>query len=198
MKLRRILTDFTTRKPEKSNGITDGIFPSVIYTDGNNSVSKSVGIYRQNKSIGDTVGIYRRNISVGIYRRCRRRSIQFIWNIRNGMVTSSDFTDGNYRGIQTEIVVQWRGESLTEAPMESPTEVIRRWCRRKKPLYAPICRHSLPLFLLLLLSHPTSPLPNCSQTLIPNSPLFSTRALKFLISCTWSQYSFLVDFIIFL
>jgi hypothetical protein len=27
----------------------------------------------------------------------------------------------------------------------------------------------------------------------PNSPLFSTRALKFLIFCTWSQYPFLVD-----
>ena len=46
----------TTRKPEKSNGITDGIFPSVIYTDGHNSVSKSVGRYRRNHSIGDTVG----------------------------------------------------------------------------------------------------------------------------------------------
>jgi len=59
------------------------------------------------------------------------------------------------------------------------------------------CRHSLPLFLLLL-SHLTSPLPNCSQTPILNSPLFSTRALKFLISCTWSQYPFFVDVIIFL
>ena len=56
----------TTRKPEKTNEITDEIVPSVIYTDGNNSVSKSVGIYR-------------RNIFVGIYRRCRRRSIQFVW-----------------------------------------------------------------------------------------------------------------------
>jgi hypothetical protein len=69
----------TTRKPEKSNGITDGIFPSVIYTDGHNSVSKSVGIYRRNKSVGNAIGIYRRNISVGIYRRFRRRSIQFVW-----------------------------------------------------------------------------------------------------------------------
>jgi hypothetical protein len=74
----------TTRKSEKSNGITDGIFPSVIYTDGNNFVSKSVGIYRRNKSVGDTVGIYR---------QCRRRSIQFIWNIRNIMVMSGDFID---------------------------------------------------------------------------------------------------------
>ena len=56
----------TTRKPEKSNGITDGKMPSVIYTDGYNSISKSVGIYR-------------RNMSVGIYRRFHRRNIHFVW-----------------------------------------------------------------------------------------------------------------------
>jgi hypothetical protein len=60
----------TTRKSEKINGITDGIFPSVIYTDGNNSVSKFVGIYRRNQPIGETVGIYR---------WFRRRGIQFVW-----------------------------------------------------------------------------------------------------------------------
>jgi len=59
----------TTRKPEKSNGITDG----------HNSVSKSVGIYRRNHSVGNAVGIYRRNISVGIYRRFHRRNIHFVW-----------------------------------------------------------------------------------------------------------------------
>jgi hypothetical protein len=42
-----VKTGFTTRKLEKSNGITEGIFSSVTYTDGNNSVSKSVGIYRR-------------------------------------------------------------------------------------------------------------------------------------------------------
>ena len=73
------MTAYTTRKLEKTNGITDGIFPSVIITDGNNSVSKSVGIYRRHKPVGDTVSIYRRNISVGIYRRFRRRGIQFVW-----------------------------------------------------------------------------------------------------------------------
>jgi len=36
----------TTKKPEKTNGITDGTILSVIITDGHNSVSKSVGIYR--------------------------------------------------------------------------------------------------------------------------------------------------------
>jgi hypothetical protein len=60
----------TTRKPEKTNRITNGIFPSVIITDGNNSVSKSVDIYRRHKLIGNTVGIYR---------RFRRRGIQFVW-----------------------------------------------------------------------------------------------------------------------
>jgi len=69
----------TTRKPEKSNGITDGNIPSVIYTDGHKSVSKSVGIYRRNHSVGNSVGRYRRNMSVGIYRRFHRRHIQFVW-----------------------------------------------------------------------------------------------------------------------
>jgi len=57
---------FTTRKPEKTNGITDWTISSVIITDGHNSISKSVGIYR-------------RTISVGIYRLFRRRGIQFVW-----------------------------------------------------------------------------------------------------------------------
>jgi len=69
----------TTRKPKKTNGITNRIFPSVIITDGNNSVSKSVGIYQRHKPVGETVGIYRRFISVGIYRRFRRQGIQFVW-----------------------------------------------------------------------------------------------------------------------
>jgi hypothetical protein len=60
----------TTRKPEKSNGITDGIFLSVIYTDRNNFVSKSVGIYRRIYSVGN---------SIGIYWRFRWRRIQFVW-----------------------------------------------------------------------------------------------------------------------
>ena len=69
----------TTRKPEKSNGITDGNIPSVINTDGHNSVSKSIGIYQRNHSVGNAVGIYRQNISVGIYRRLHRRNIHFVW-----------------------------------------------------------------------------------------------------------------------
>jgi hypothetical protein len=59
----------TTRKPEKINRITDRIFLSVTITDGNNSVSKSIGIYRRPRSVG----------SVGIYRPFLRRGIQFVW-----------------------------------------------------------------------------------------------------------------------
>jgi len=107
------------------------------------------------------------------------------------------FYQRNYRGIRTEIVVHWRG-TFTDGsnPSVIPLE--------KTITCSPICRHSLSLFLLLLLSHPTSLLPNCTSppklqpNTHPNSPLFSTWALKFLISCTWSQYPFLVDFIIFL
>jgi len=66
----------------------------------------------------------------------------------------------NDRGIQTEIVVQWRG-TFTNGMYPSVILSV------KATIYTPLCRHSLPLFLLLLLSHPTSPLPNCSQPPIP-------------------------------
>ena len=68
----------TTRKLEKTNGITDGNISSVVITDGLNFVSKSVGIYRRTNSVGDTVGIYRWNMSVGIYRQYLRRTIHFV------------------------------------------------------------------------------------------------------------------------
>jgi hypothetical protein len=51
--------DYTTRKSEKTNGITDKIFSSKFFTDGHNSVSKSVGIYRP----------------------YHRRTIQFFWKV---------------------------------------------------------------------------------------------------------------------
>jgi len=164
-----------------------------MYTDGNNSISKTVGIYRRPYSVGNTVGIYRRT-SPSVYTD----------GVTDGVCSSSGNTQwhGDVRWFYRRELPRdsnWDDVALspTASPTESPTKYVRRWFRRKKPLYTPIRRHSLPLFLLLLLSHPTSPLPNCSQTPIPNSPLFSTRALKFLISCTWSQYPFLVDFIIF-
>jgi hypothetical protein len=62
-------------------------FSSVIFTDGNNSVSKSVGIYQQITSVGDTVFLESCN-SVMTWIFFRR------------------FYRQNYRGIQTEIAVQ--------------------------------------------------------------------------------------------
>ena len=60
---------------------TDGITPSAkpsVYTDGN------------------IPSVYADSFADGVY-SCLE--------IRNGMVTSGDFTDGNYRGIQTKIAV---------------------------------------------------------------------------------------------
>jgi hypothetical protein len=92
---------FTTRKPEKTNGITDGIFLSVIYTDGNNSVFKSVGIYRRNKP----VGIYRQNIP-SVY---TDGFADGVYSLSENMQRRGDvrrFYRQNYRGIQTDIAVQ--------------------------------------------------------------------------------------------
>jgi len=182
---------YTTRKPEKSNGITDGNIPSVIYTDGHNSVSKSVGIYRRNHFVGDAVGIYRRNISVGIYRRFHRRNIQFVWKYATAWWRQAILPTESTKRFKLRLPYS----DVALSPTASPTEGIRRWFRRKKPLYAPICRHSHPLFLLLLLSHPTSPLPNSSQTAAkhPSQTLHYSQHehSSFL-------YPFLVDFIIFL
>jgi len=93
------LFENTSRNPEK----TDGIFPSLIITDGNNSVSKSVGIYQRPSSVGEMVGIYRWNISVGIYRPFLRRSIQFVWKDATAWwraVFSDDFTDRMTEGFK--------------------------------------------------------------------------------------------------
>jgi hypothetical protein len=43
---------FTTRKSDNTNGITDGNFPSAIFTDENNFISKSVGINQQKNTSG--------------------------------------------------------------------------------------------------------------------------------------------------
>jgi hypothetical protein len=86
----------------------------------------------------------------------------------------------NDRGIQTGISVQWRGtvtSGLTGGYTDGTCPSVN--ASVKANIY-PLCRHSLPLFLLLL-PHPNSPLPNCSQPPIPTLPLFSTQALKFLI-----------------
>ena len=80
-------TPITTRKPEKTNGITDG----------HNSVSKSIGVYRRPQSVGETVSIYRQKYSDGVYSLSRKMQ-------RRGDVRQ--FYRRNDRGIQTEIVVQ--------------------------------------------------------------------------------------------
>jgi hypothetical protein len=77
-----------TRKPAKTNGITDEIFSSVILTDGNNSVFNSVGIYRQHNSVGDPVCIYRRHNSVGDTVGIYQRTISSVYTDR--------ITDGLY------------------------------------------------------------------------------------------------------
>jgi len=143
-------TKTTTRKPEKTNGITDGLFPSVIITDENNNVSTSVGIYRRPRSVGETVGIYRPFL---------RRGIQFVWKYETAW----------WR--QTILPTEWTRDSNWDS------HTVTWHCHRrlhsvgdsigKTIIYPPTCRHSLPLFLLLLLSYPTSPLPNCSQPPIP-------------------------------
>jgi len=74
----------------------------------------------------------------------------------------------NNQGIQTEIAVQWRG-TVTDEITDGITDgfILSVIPSEKTIIYPPICRHSLPLFLLLLLSYPTSPLPNYSQPPIP-------------------------------
>jgi len=100
----------------------------------------------------------------------------------------------NYRGIQTGIVVQWRAtftsgitDGYTDGNVPSVIPSV------KASIY-PLCRHSLPLFLLLLpllLPHPTSPLPNCSQPPIPTLSSSQHKHSSFLYFFTWSQHPFL-------
>jgi len=139
------------------------------------------------------VGIYRWKYFVGIYIDCfADGAYRSSGNMqRRGDVRQ--FYRQNYRGIQTEIAIQWRGTFTDRSnPLVIPS---------KKPLYT--YRSADTLFLCFsffffpippLPFQTAAPLPNYSHT-HPNSPLFSTRALNIR---TWSQYLFLVDFIIFL
>jgi hypothetical protein len=173
-------TKTTTRKPEKTNGITDGLFPSIIITDENNNVSTSVGIYRRPRSVGETVGIYRPFL---------RRGIQFVWKYETAW----------WR--QTILPTEWTRDSNWDS------HTVTWHCHRRLHSVGDSIgkHHYIPTHLPTLsssvspsssfLSH-LSP-PKLQPTTHPNSPLFSTQALKFLISCTWSQYPFLIDFIIF-
>jgi hypothetical protein len=95
----------TTRKPEKTNGITDGIFPSEIisfqnlsvYTDGiNPSATWSVYTDENIPSVyTDRVAYFCRyipTVSPTGYTVCLE--------ICNGVVTSDDFTDGITEGFK--------------------------------------------------------------------------------------------------
>jgi len=161
-----------------------------------NSILKFIGICRRHKLVGDMVGIYRQNIFVGIYRWFCRWGIQFVWKYattwwRQTILPKELSRDSNWDSCTVTWHFHRRNRNgITDGsnPSVIPSE--------KTIICPPICQRSLPLFLLLLLSHPTSP-PKLQPNTHPNSPLFSTRVLKFLISCTWSQYPFLVDFIFF-
>ena len=104
--------------------------------------------------------------------------------ICNGVVTSDDFTDEMTEGFK----LRYPYSDVTLSPTKSSTKVSHRYSIRKTIIYPPICRHSLPLFLLLLLSHPTSPLPNCSSPpkLQPHPSQLST------ILNTSTQYPYVV------
>jgi len=161
---------YTTRKPEKTNRITDRIFPSVIITDGNNFVSKSVGIYRQPRSVGEMVGIYRRQYSVGIYRPFRRRGIQFVWK----------YATAWWR--QTILPTEWPRDSNWDS------HTVTWHCHRQIPSVGDSIgkNNYIPTHLPTLSSSvsPSSSFPShlsppkLQPTTHPNSPLFSTRALK--------------------
>ena len=92
---------FTTRKPEKTNGITDRIFPSVIiipsqnlsvYTDGLDPSAKRLVYTDEN-----IPSVYTNRFSDGVY------------SLSGNMQRRGDvrlFYRRNDRGIQTEIAVQ--------------------------------------------------------------------------------------------
>jgi len=160
----------TTRKSDNTNGITDGNFLSVKIADENNSVSNSVGISRWKNSVGDAAGVkFFLKIATAGWRG----------------FYSDEFTDGNTEGFKpgqpSRDVSLPRTKSTTDLQMEySVGESVG-----KRQYILPLPTLSLPLYLLLLpllLPHPTSPLPNCSQPPISTLPSSQHKlALKFLI-----------------
>jgi len=137
----------------KSTELPTEIIPSqnlLVYTDDLDPSAKWL-VYTD----GNILSVYIDRFADGVY------------SLSGNMKRRGDvrrFYRWNDRGIQTEIVVQWR-DTITDGitdrsnPSAIPSE--------KTIIYPPTCWHSLPLFLLLFLSHPTSPLPNCSQPPIP-------------------------------
>ena len=146
----------TTRKPTKTNGITNG----------NNFVSNYVGIYRQHNSVGDPVAIYWRNNFVGIYQPDRRQPIQFVW--KDAMVWwrgvfSDDFTDGMTKGVTphlTSKILSALGLPVHPnpgLPPRSPSRVCS-WQPRMTPkrVFQSSAAHS-PCQILSLLGLPVHP-----------------------------------------
>jgi len=151
-----VVIGFTTKKPEKTNRITNRIFPSVIITDRNNSVSKSVGIYRP----------------------FRRWGIQFVWK----------YATAWWR--QTILPTEWPRDSNWDSRtvMWHCHRRNHRWNHRRKESVGDSIgkNHYIPTHLPTLSSSVSSSFsfpshlspPKLQPTTHPNSPLFSTRALK--------------------
>ena len=117
------------------------LFPSAKIADGNNSVSKFVGITRRKNSIGDAVGIYRRNYSVGIYQRHHRRREIFFENWNGGMTWI--FFRRIYRRNTEGFKPGQPNRDVSLTPTESPTEIFRQ---KIQNILAPPTL-SLPLFI---------------------------------------------------
>jgi hypothetical protein len=171
--LSSVQIDIITRKPEKSNGITDGIFPSVIYTDGNNSVSKSIGIYRQNKSVGDTIGIYRwytDGVADGVYsssgnmQRCGDVRRFYRWKLPR---------DSNW----DSRTVMWHCHRQNHRRNNRQSTSISDSVGKNHYMHPSadtlfLCFSFFFFAIPPLPSQTAAPLPNCNQTPIPNSPLY--------------------------
>jgi len=147
-------------------------------------------IYRQIPSVGDTVGIYRRNTFVGTYRPYRRRTIQFCYKIAavwwHGffqMILPTEWSRDSNRDICT---VTWHCHRRIVSVGDSIGK--SHYIPTLPTLSSSVSPSSSPSHL--------SP-PKLQPTTHPNSPLFSTQALKFLILLYVVTTFVLVDFIIF-
>ena len=148
---------YTTRKPEKSNGITDGNISSVIYTDGHNSVSKSVGF---------TDGIYISSGNTqrhGDVRRFYRRKVPRDSNCDSRTVT--------WRFHRRHHRRNHRRKHRRKYSVDDSVEKKHYMHPSADTLF--LCFSFFFFFPIPPLpSQTAAPLPNCSQTPIPNSPLY--------------------------
>jgi len=136
-----LVITFTTRKPAKTNGITDGLILSEIRSVDTDRISDGLHI---------------------LFGKMQRR--------------------GDVEFFQTILPTEWPRDSNWDS--RTVTWHCHRWNHRrnvsvgysigKNHYIHLLCRHSLPLFLLFLLSHPTSHLPNYSQPPIQFSTILNT------------------------